>query len=152
MNQRDRNPLGRLAVFTILLTLAVASSAWADALEDAKAQLANKEYGSVDKTLGQLLSETPPSPEALRISLDAAVTDGRFFTAMNRCESLLDDGGRQDAGIVATAARMARLTGDAIRETELLKLYVSLKPEKTDADYDKNRRVEFVIVERKPTE
>ena len=63
-------------------------------IEDARQLAASGRHGEVDAALKPLLEKTPASPEALRISFESAVADGRLYTAERRALSLLDDSGK----------------------------------------------------------
>jgi len=72
------------------LTAALASfQAWAGALEDAKALLAQKKYEEVDRTLEKVLSQQKVPVEALQVSLEAALGSGKVITAQRRISSIL---------------------------------------------------------------
>ena len=58
-------------------------------ISEAKKLLGDKKYSEVDRALGKELRSKSPSPEALQISLDAAMASGRFVTAQRRITSLL---------------------------------------------------------------
>ena len=77
-------------------------------IPEAKKLLDDKKYSEVDKALGNALRGKSPSPEALQISLDAAMASGRFVTAQRRVTSLLKVKGN-DLDLVFRGAEIARL-------------------------------------------
>jgi hypothetical protein len=77
-------------------------------IAEAKKLLADKNYSQVDRALGGDLRSTKPSSEALKISLDAAIADGRFVTAQRRVTALLKKNGN-DLKLVFQGAEIAKL-------------------------------------------
>ena len=77
-------------------------------IPEARKLLGSKKYSEVDKALGKELRGKSPSPEALQISLDAAMASGRFVTAQRRVTSLLKTKG-DDLDLVFRGAEIARL-------------------------------------------
>ncbi len=119
-----------VTVFLVLWSLVAGASA--GPLEDARVLFQQEKYDQVDRQLRDLLDQASPPVEALQLSLQAALADGRYFTARQRCDALLDNGGRQDTKLVYLGGHLAQLTGDTTREAELLSLYVTLAPGKSD--------------------
>jgi hypothetical protein len=74
--------------------------------------LADKKYDEVDKVLEGELKKRQPSPEALRVSLDAAKASGRILTAHQRATRLLQVRGNADLDLVHEAAGVAALAGE----------------------------------------
>jgi TolA-binding protein len=77
-------------------------------IPEAKKLMASKEYSKVDKALGKALQGASPSSEALQISLDAAMADGRFVTAQRRVTALLKTKS-SDLDLVFKGAQIAKL-------------------------------------------
>jgi TolA-binding protein len=77
-------------------------------IPEAKKLLSDKKYSQVDKALGNALRGKSPSSEALQISLDAAMADGRFVTAQRRVTSLLKTKSN-DLELVFKGAQIAKL-------------------------------------------
>lgn len=96
-------------------------------IEDARQLAASGRHGEVDAALKPLLEKTPASPEALRISFESAVADGRLYTAERRALSLLDDSGKPAPDIVFKAAEVAGLLGKASIKRDRMAYYVKLE-------------------------
>ena len=79
-------------------------------VDDAKAQLAQKNYEAVDKILSQDLAVRTPSAEALRVSLAAAIEAGKPVTAESRLVVLLKQ--QQDPHLLLTGAKIAEILSD----------------------------------------
>jgi len=77
-------------------------------VSEAKKLLADKKYADVDKALGRALRSTSPPTEALKVSLDAAIADGRFVTAQRRITALMK-ANSNDLELVFQGAQIARL-------------------------------------------
>ena len=69
-----------------------AVSAFAGALEDAKAAFAAGKFGEVDDKLGSLLDKRPVPMEILKLSFDASIKAGRPYTAERRYTSMTEKG------------------------------------------------------------
>ncbi len=90
--------------------------------------LADKKYADVDRALGRELRDKKPSPEALRISLDAAMASGRFVTAQRRVTALLKATSKSDLDMVFTGAQVAAL---ACEDSIALSRYVDYAQRQT---------------------
>ena len=104
------NSLSRTTWFLTLVATLPAILAHAAAIDDAKAQLAQKNYDAVDKILSQDLAVRTPSAEALRVSLAAALAAGRPVTAESRLVLLLKQ--QQDPQTLLLGAKIAEILSD----------------------------------------
>ncbi len=104
------NSLSRTTWFLALVAMFPAAFAHAAAIDDAKAQLAQKNYEAVDKILSQDLAVRTPSAEALRVSLAAAIEAGKPVTAESRLVVLLKQ--QQDPQLLLTGAKIAEILSD----------------------------------------
>ena len=77
-------------------------------IPEARKLLQSKKYSEVDKALSKELRSKSPSPEALQISLDAAMASGKFVTAQRRVTSLLKTRSN-DLELLFKGAEIARL-------------------------------------------
>ena len=128
-----RRNLGILLGVSITILLSAGTiCAQTGPLERAREAIAQQRYGEVDRHLRDLLDRPSPPAEALQLSMQAAVADGRFFTARRRCNSLLSGDGRDNPKLVHLGGHLAELTADRTREAELYSRYVTLAPEKSD--------------------
>ena len=97
-------------------------------LEDAKQLAASGRHGEVDAALEPLLEKVPVSTEALLVSFDSAVADGRLFTAERRALSILDSGQKPTADFVFKAAEVAGLLGKTSIKRDRMAYYAKLEP------------------------
>ena len=104
------NSLSRTTWFLTLVATLPAILAHAAAIDDAKAQLAQKNYDAVNKILSQDLAVRTPSAEALRVSLAAALAAGRPVTAESRLVLLLKQ--QQDPQTLLLGAKIAEILSD----------------------------------------
>ncbi len=96
------------ACLAMLLLGAWASDAvFGGPIEDAQKLIQEKKFGQVDAALDKLLTQKAPPKEALELSLQAAVADGRYVTAYQRANALLDAAGGKDLALVYQAATLA---------------------------------------------
>ena len=105
------NSLSRTTWLLALATVLSAAAAPAAPLDDAKAQLAQKNYDQVDKVLVKDLASRTPSLEALRLSLNAAIAAGRPVTAEARIGALLKQQ-LHDPQLLLTGAKVAEILSD----------------------------------------
>jgi len=90
-------------------------------LENARALLSAGKHGDVDVVLAPLLSQTPPSLDALLLSFEAAVADGRLYAAERRAMAVLDGNGKPSASFLHAAADVAgKLGKDGVRRDRLV--------------------------------
>ena len=104
------NSLLRTPWFLTVAAVLCGVVAQAKPIDDAKAQLAQKNYDRVDKLLAQDLAVRSPDAEALRVSLAAALAAGKPVTAEARIEALLKQ--RQDADLLLSGAQIAEILSD----------------------------------------
>lgn len=95
-----------------LLLPATVSPAFAGPVEDARAALEAGEYANVDKALKSLLEQSVPPVEALEISLEAAIADGRVVTAQRRVTRLLKVVPEPSPELLHRAAVVAERAGE----------------------------------------
>jgi len=125
------NPSSYVRVGLCCLVLSTAGSV-AGPLEDARKLIAEGKFGEVDAALSEPLAQTPPPAEALKISMEAAMADGRFVSAGRRCQALLDGMDRKDPEVIFTAAHLSNLAGDTTREAEMWVLFMRLQTEPSE--------------------
>ncbi len=114
---KSRKGSGMRNVFlgaAIVLSAAALNSQYvlAALLDDAKAAVAQKQYDKVDTFLAAELAQKVPSPDALRISMDAALASGRIVTAGSRVTALLKLSGEKDPELLFRGGQIAQLNGD----------------------------------------
>ncbi len=96
-----------LCTLAIAAALALTAATAPGGVDEARKLLAEKRYDQVDKALGGDLRGPSPSAEALGISLEAAVADGRLVTAQRRVTALLKATSARDLDLVYRGARIA---------------------------------------------
>jgi len=99
---------GAAAILAAISAMLIAATSATAGVSEARKLLAEKKYSQVDKALGGELRSTSPSAEALKISLDAAMAEGRFVTAQRRVTALMK-AGSNDLDLVFQGARIAKL-------------------------------------------
>ncbi|MCX7933901.1 MAG: hypothetical protein N3A66_01420, partial [Planctomycetota bacterium] len=114
------------------LTLALVAVSWAGPLEDAQKALDEKKYEEVDKALAKVLSQKNAPPEALKISLQAALASGRMITANARITALLKATQNQDLDLVYQGGVIANQAGDERAALSRFLFYAKAKNEKSD--------------------
>ncbi|NLE43013.1 MAG: hypothetical protein GX615_14470, partial [Lentisphaerae bacterium] len=74
----------------------------------------------MDVVLAPLLSQTPPSLDALLLSFEAAVADGRLYAAERRAMAVLDGNGKPSASFLHAADVAGKLGKDGVRRDRLV--------------------------------
>ena len=123
--------LRRTTWFLALVAILPAAFAHAAAIDDAKAQLAQKNYDEVDKILSQDLAVRTPSADALRVSLEAALAAGRPVTAESRLVALLKQ--QQDPPTLLLGAKIAAILSDEPLALTRYLAYGRAETQKTEA-------------------
>ena len=112
----------------MVAVLAVAlGSVWAGPVEDARALLAAGKFGEVDGALGEALIARPTNKDAQMVSFEAAVRDGRYYTAERRAISVLELKERPDPLFLYQAARVAERLGKGSVMRDRLIYFVELE-------------------------
>ncbi|NLF84899.1 MAG: hypothetical protein GX571_02175, partial [Lentisphaerae bacterium] len=110
----------RMAAALLLAGLLLPMRSFAGPIEDARALLAAGKPAEVDAVLGKLLDRRPVASDALVVSFQAAVADGRPYTAERRIAALLEKGGEADPKLIYQAAVVAGQVGKASLRRERL--------------------------------
>jgi|LSQX01.3.fsa_nt_gb TolA-binding protein len=111
----------RTAAALLLAGLLLPMPSVAGPLEDARALLAAGKPGEVDAALGKLLDRRPVASDVLIVSFQAAMADGRPYTAERRISALLEKGGAVDPKLIYQAAVVAGQLGKtSLRRERLL--------------------------------
>lgn len=82
-------------------------------IEAAKKALAEKRYDDVDVALARELATKLPDPDALHVSLSAALASGKMVTANQRASELLKATAGHDLEVLFASARTAEAIGDS---------------------------------------
>ncbi len=121
----------KATILSFAIITAAAGSLFAAPIDDAKALLAQKKYEEVDKALGELLTGQSPNPEALKISFDAAMADGRVITASKRIDTLLDITEGKDPALLLQGAELAENLSDSRKALVRYVAYARLENNRT---------------------
>ena len=119
--ERRNTLFNRMAAAFLLAGLMLPLRSFAGPLEDARARLAAGKPGEVDAALGKLLDRRPVPGDVLTVSFQAAVADGRPYTAERRVAALIEKGGEVDPKLIFQAAEVAGQIGKmSLRRERLL--------------------------------
>jgi len=114
-------------------------------IPEARKLLSDKKYSQVDKALGKALQGKSPAVEALQISLDAAMADGRFVTAQRRITALLK-AKSNDLDLVFKAAQIAKL---ACRDSLAMSRYLDYAQRQNTKSEKLRYALAYVVVNGK---
>ena len=122
------------------------STASAGPIEDAKKLLKEGKYDQVDTVLKEQLASDSPSAEALVISLDAAVAQGKVITAQRRVTRLLKITANADLNLVYRGATISEQVGE--RRMALSRYLIYVRKQKGSDDRMRHA-MEYLVSEGK---
>ncbi len=136
-----------------LLCLLVAVGMWftlsgasAGPIEDARKLLKEGKYDQVDTVLQKQLESVDPPAEALVISLDAAVAQGKVITAQRRVTKLLKITANADLKLVYRGAMISERVGERRMAMSRYLVYVR---KQTGSDDRVRHALEYLITKGK---
>ena len=135
-----------LCVVVLVVAGIVPPAAWGAAVDDARKLLEAKQYDKVDEVLRKDLEAAAPPAEALRVSLEAAMAQGRIITAQRRVTALLKVVGETDLDLVYQAARISEQAGE--RRSALSRYLVYVRKQ-TDKPERMKHALEYLVAKGK---
>lgn len=128
------NRLTPLAAIALLSWLCHGRGAAADdQLEEARRLYNSGKYAQVEEALSGALQQKTPSAEALNLSLQAAIADGRYLAAEKRVAALLERREKEDTELLYLAGKVARWAGEESKALDRFRLYAKSKTDKSPA-------------------
>jgi|GEM_PF-757294 len=122
------------------------SSASAGPIEDARKLLKEGKFDQVDTVLKEQLASTSPPAEALGISLEASVAQGKVITAQRRITRLLKITANADLKMVYRGAMISEQVGERRMALSRYLIYVR---KQTGSDDRMRHALEYLVAEGK---